>query len=130
MPPQFHALLLSALLGLVYLSVHGVTMRRSVGFRPDNANRDNDPPLDLSADRAKRAFANYRETWPVFLAISVAVALTGRSTPVIDLASGLWLGARALYLPAYLAGFGQARSLLWVISLAALVVMLIAAWLV
>ena len=128
MPPQFYALLLSALLGLIYLSVHGLYMRRSVGFRPGNSNRDNDPPLDLEAQRSKRAFVNYLESWPVFIAISTALAVAEITNLVLTVATAVWLLARAAYLPAYILGFGRTRSLIWVISIAALFVLLLAAW--
>nr|WP_316656696.1 MAPEG family protein [uncultured Gellertiella sp.] len=125
MAPEITVLLWSIVLAFVYLVIHGQIMRMQVGFRPDNSNRDHDPEPNLYSGRAMRALRNFLETYPVFIALVVVLALTHRSTGLTGWGAWIWLAARTLYLPAYIFGFGRSRSAIWMISLAGLGLMLI-----
>ena len=72
----------------------------------------------LLAGRAKRALGNYVENFTAFAALDLAfIALHG--------SAGTWIVARILYLPLYLFGVIYLRSLVWGLSLLAIVMMLV-----
>ncbi|KIZ46204.1 MULTISPECIES: MAPEG family protein [Rhodopseudomonas] len=77
------------------------------------------------AGRAGRAFRNLLETYPVFVALALALVVTGRGGGWGALGAEIWLLARIVYVPLYLVQIPFARSLAWFVSLLALIAMLI-----
>jgi len=77
------------------------------------------------AGRAARAFRNLLETYPAFVALALALAITGKTGGYAATASVVWLVARVLYAPLYIIEIPFARSLAWFVSLLALLAMLI-----
>ncbi|MDR6147055.1 putative MAPEG superfamily protein [Sphingomonas sp. SORGH_AS870] len=116
----------SIILFFVHLALQSqlATLDRGIGW---NAGpRDGTPaPLGPLAGRAERASANYRETWPVFIALALGVALTGRSGGMAATGAWIWFLARVAYVPLYLFGVRYVRSLAYLVSMAGLVMMLI-----
>ncbi|WP_443750110.1 MAPEG family protein [Asticcacaulis solisilvae] len=78
------------------------------------------------AGRVKRALDNYEETWPAFAALALALMVTGHTNGLGAGAALAWLAARLVYIPLYYAGIPYARSLVWLVSVAALVAMIVA----
>ncbi len=74
------------------------------------------------AGRAKRALANYLENFTAFVALDLAFIALHFSAGVWPT---VWILARAFYLPLYLFNVVYARSLIWAVSLVALVMMLV-----
>jgi uncharacterized MAPEG superfamily protein len=86
--------------------------------------RDDQPPLTRIGGRAERALANMHEALPVFLTLALLNLILGTG----DLATTgatVFLVARVLYVPAYLAGIIGLRTLVWIASVVGLVMMLI-----
>ena len=84
-------------------------------------------PKGVMAGRAKRALANYLESFPAFVALDLAfIALHGSAGiwPIV------WIVARVAYLPLYLFDVAWVRSLVWGVSLLAILMMLLrlASW--
>lgn len=127
MAPELNVLLWSALLAFIYLGVHGQLLRRQIGYASENESRDNDPAPNLMAGRGIRAFRNFLETYPVFIALVLVVVVGGRSSALTEWGAWIWLVARAAYLPAYIAGLGRPRSAIWMVSLIGLAMMFIGA---
>lgn len=127
MAAELTVLLWSTFLAFVYLGVHGYLLRRQIGYGAENANRDNDPAPDLLAGRGMRAFRNFIETYPVFIALTVVVVLADRSSALTVWGAWIWLVARAVYLPAYIIGVGRPRSAIWTVSLGGLALMFLGA---
>ena len=92
------------------------------GYRQWNAG-PRDTPFDMGphADRARRAFANFMETYAFFAVFVVALALAHKSSAVSVGAAWVYLIARIVYIPLYLFGVKGIRSLVWAISLAGIV---------
>ena len=79
-------------------------------------------PKGVMAGRAKRALANYLESFPVFAALDLAfIALHGSA----GVWPWVWIVARVVYLPLYLFDVAYVRSLCWGVSALAIVMMLI-----
>jgi len=78
--------------------------------------RDDPPEMPVLGARAQRAVGNMLEALPVF--ISIALLLEIRGDPSSMAVGGAWffLGARVLYVPAYLSAIPGLRSLMWMSS--------------
>lgn len=84
--------------------------------------RDNPPPQTTLGARAERALTNLQEALPVFLALALLNLIVGSAALALTGAT-VFLIARTLYLPAYLAGIQLLRSLIWGAGVAGLVLM-------
>ena len=82
-----------------------------------------DTPFDMGpyADRLKRAFSNFMETYVFFLVFVVALAFSHKSTAVSLGGAWTYLIGRIAYVPLYAFAVKGIRSLVWAISLAGLV---------
>ena len=88
------------------------------------SNRDeNDPNESLYCARAKRAAANLQESLPAFLALGVlSIVLQVDNSTLMT----YWLILRVAFAISYIAGTIYIRTLLWLGSLACLVMMALA----
>ncbi|HSG54868.1 MAG TPA: MAPEG family protein [Paracoccaceae bacterium] len=128
MTTELMVLVLGAMLLLVHimLAVHFKT--RQYGKDWNMGARDEAlPPLDPVAGRLERARDNFAETYPVAIVALLAVTLLDRSSIVTETAAWTWLAARVIYLPLYWTGVPKVRTLVWGVSLLALLVLLGAA---
>jgi uncharacterized MAPEG superfamily protein len=82
------------------------------------------PPPSLLLGRAQRALANLLETYPLFVAAVLAVAVTRRLDVWSLVGAHLYLWARTAYLALYLAGVPLIRSLVWNLALAGILMVL------
>jgi uncharacterized MAPEG superfamily protein len=80
---------------------------------------------NVMAGRLDRALRNLLETYPAFIALALALAVTGKTGGIGAAGAWLWLVARVLYVPVYAAGIPMIRTLLWFASLVALAMMLV-----
>ena len=77
------------------------------------------------AGRADRAFRNLLETFPAFAALALALVVTGRNGGLGALGAEVWVAMRILYVPLYFIQIPYLRSLVWFVSIFALVAMLV-----
>ena len=85
--------------------------------------RDDQPPLTRTGGRAARALANMHEALPVFLTLALLNLFLGTGA-LATTGATVFLVARVLYVPAYLAGVFAVRTLIWIVSVVGLVMML------
>lgn len=88
--------------------------------------RDTQPALGPSAARAARALRNLQESLPLFLTLALLLERRAPESPLALRAAWVFLVARSLYVPAYLAGIPGLRSAVWSVSFGALGAMLAA----
>ena len=112
---------LSVLLWLVHLLLQAGLARVPLDWNV-SARDEPPPPPSVLGGRAARAFRNYMESFPAFAALALAFLATNHPAGIWPT---LWIAARIVYLPLYLAGVPYVRSVVWGISLLALVAMLI-----
>jgi uncharacterized MAPEG superfamily protein len=84
------------------------------------------PVTSALAGRLGRALTNFLETFPLFAVAVVAVLIAGRTNQMSYWGSVLYLGGRALYVPAYAAGVPVVRTLLWAASIVGIVMVILA----
>ncbi|PPT83271.1 MAPEG family protein [Xanthomonas theicola] len=106
------------LLGIVHLLLASafVTAQRGVKW---NAGARDAPqaPLTGVAGRMDRALRNFLETFPFFAAAALAVVAMDKGGTHTALAAQLYFWARVAYVPLYAAGVPYVRSLVWGVSL-------------
>jgi uncharacterized MAPEG superfamily protein len=126
MPTELTLLGASTILLFVHVMIQGQTVTRDRGLAWNAGARDGEqPPLGPLAGRAARALANFQETYPVFIALALGLAVTGRTGGLGATGALLWFAARVAYVPLYLLGVPYVRSLAWVVSMLGLLLMLI-----
>jgi uncharacterized MAPEG superfamily protein len=80
---------------------------------------------NLVAARLLRALRNFLETYPAFIALALALVVTGKAGGLGATGAWLWLLARVLYVALYAAGIPLVRTLVWTASIVGLVLMLV-----
>ena len=113
----------SFVLLLAYIAVQAGTALRDRGAYFNTGPRDDPNPLGRTAARAERALGNFKETYPVFIALVLGLAVTGRSGGVAATGAWVWLFARVVYLPLYVLGVPYVRTLCFAVACAGLVMM-------
>ena len=90
-----------------------------LGPRDDNRQSGN-----VMAGRFKRALENLLETYPAFVALALALVVTGKSGDIAATGAWVWLAARVVYVPLYAFGVPAVRTLVWCVSIVGLLMML------
>ncbi len=72
-----------------------------------------------------RALRNFLETYPAFIALAVALAITGKTGGIAATGAILWLVARIIYVILYAAGTPVIRTIVWFASVIGLAMMAI-----
>ena len=125
MPVEITILAWGMILLLVPIFAAGHAKTKQYGTKWNMGARDESlPPLAPVAGRLSRAEANYRETLPLAIVALLGVVLAGRTSEWTALGGWIWLGARIVYLPLYAFGIPVARSIIFLASLAGLLIVL------
>ena len=74
-------------------------------------------PANAMTGRTARAQANFLETFPIAVVALIGVVVANRTSPTTALGGWIWLGARVVYLPLYMAGIRVVRTIVWAISM-------------
>lgn len=118
---------LSVVLVFVQIGLQGYFATRELGSKWNAGPRDEGlKPQAPIAGRAERALRNLLETYPVFVGLALALALTGEGGGWGAFGAWTWLLARVVYVPLYLFGVPYIRSLAYTVSAAGIFMMLIA----
>lgn len=123
---EFEYLWLSIVLGLVQLVLATLF---SVGARGLpwglGARDETPPPVGTMGGRADRAFRNFLETFPFFLAAVLIANALGKTNSMTALGAEIYFWARLAYVPAYIFAIPVVRTLLWAAALVGIVMVLI-----
>lgn len=111
-----------SLLAASLIRVRGWTVP---GFMLALGNRDSLPDASAFAGRADRAAKNNLECLVLFIAILAAVHFAGVAGDLTDLGAMVFFWARLVFWFVYLAGIVYLRTLVWTVSIAGLVIILV-----
>jgi uncharacterized MAPEG superfamily protein len=117
-----------AAFSVVLLIVH-VLLQSSLAVRETGKEWNAGPrdveikPKSALAGRAKRASANFRETYAGFVVLVLALAIGGDAWHLGLVGALVWFAARVAYIPLYLGGVAYVRSFVWVVAMAGLALM-------
>lgn len=126
LPTEITVLAWSTVLLVVAILLQGQLATRELGTKWNAGARDGDAhPTGVHAGRAQRALDNFKETYPAFVALALALAVSERSGGLGAIGAVLWLVARIVYHPLYLFGVPYLRSLVWLASMLGLLLMFV-----
>ena len=118
MPVELTILALGALLLFIHIFVATRFKTAQYGREWNVSARDQTlPPPNPVAGRLMRAQANFQETFPIAIVALLGVVIAGKTSQWTALGGGIWLGARAVYLPLYWAGIPVVRTVVWTVAL-------------
>jgi uncharacterized MAPEG superfamily protein len=116
----------SVVLLIVHIAAQGALVAPLRGAVWNAGPRDEgQPPLGKYPGRAQRALENFKETYPAFIALALALAVSGRTGGNGALGAWLWFAGRVAYLPLYILGVPWLRSAAYGVSLIGLIAMLV-----
>jgi uncharacterized MAPEG superfamily protein len=123
---ELQLLALAVIIGLVQLMWAAGAARAQQNLKWAAGPRDEPMPIHGVAARLDRAFRNFMETFPLFAAAVLTAYLAGKLGALTLWGSGLYVVARALYVPIYAAGIPRVRSLVWAVGMVGLVLVIVA----
>lgn len=114
-------------LALVQIMLTANLRTAETGIQYNASARDGEapPPRPVTA-RLQRAQANLFETLPLFIGAVLIAHVSGSEGDLTLWGCWMYLVARIVYIPLYAAGIPYVRSLVWLVSLAGLVMVLVA----
>jgi len=118
----------SAVLGTVYLLAAVIPSVLGRGLPWAMGPRD-EPPADAGkvAARLDRAWKNFVETFPLFVAAILVEASVVQDSDLAGLGAQLYFWGRVAFLPIYALGLPVVRTLAWTVSFAGIAMVLAAA---
>lgn len=129
---EITVLVLATLLQVVQLILMAVPANLELGIGKTLSPRDVarlggslQSQVSVRTARLMRALNNHFEALLLFAIAVFAVTFTDSSTPLTVVCSWAYLGARILYVPAYVFAWVPWRSMIWMVGLTATVLMLL-----
>lgn len=117
---------LSVVLLMFHVLLQSTLAYREVGRDWNAGPRDIErKPTDALAGRAARASGNFRETYPGFVVLVLALAVGGDDSGIGFAGTLVWFAARIAYIPLYLGGVAYVRSYVWLIAALGLAMMFV-----
>ena len=114
-------------LAVVQILAFDVARTAQYGTKWNTGARDAEmPPLSPVAERLRRAQNNLFETLPLFIGAVLILHAAGVHTARTVLACELYFWARVAYVPLYAFGVPVVRTLVWLVSFAGLLMLLVA----
>jgi uncharacterized MAPEG superfamily protein len=126
-PVELKLLLAAVIIGLVQIvwaAAAGSGGPRDFGWL--SGPRDDARPVSGVAARLDRALRNFLETFPLFAAALIACVAAGKLGTLTLYGAGLYVIARALYVPLYASGVALVRTLVWTASVIGIVMVIVA----
>jgi len=114
-------------LALVQIFLPSLLRNRETGTAYNAGPRD-DPgaPMGVVTGRLFRAQRNLFETLPLFIAAILIAHVSGHEGTLSLWGAWLYLIARIIYVPLYAAAVPYVRSLVWLVSIAGILLLLLA----
>jgi uncharacterized MAPEG superfamily protein len=123
---ELQMLALSVVLGIVHLGVVAPVLRPGYFKWAEGPRDEPAPPLTGVAGRLERAFRNYLETFPFFIAAVLAAHASDTHGWMTEWGAHLYFWARLVYVPLYASGIPLVRSLVWDVAMVGIVLILVA----
>jgi uncharacterized MAPEG superfamily protein len=115
----------AVVLTLVQMVIASLGTMASLGVKAMAGNRERLPAVAGWAGRAQRAHRNMLENLILFAVLVLVTEITNANNWMTGLGAELFVGARAAYALVYIAGVPWLRTLIWSVSMAGLIIILI-----
>jgi len=113
-------------LAFAQILLFDIARTRQYGLKWNTGPRDESmPPLSPQAERLSRAQANLFETLPLFAGFVLIGQVADIHTANTALGAQIYFWGRVAYVPLYAFGVRHVRSLVWLVSLAGLIMVAI-----
>jgi uncharacterized MAPEG superfamily protein len=122
---EMKLLLWSVVIGLLQCLATGMAVTGQRGVTFGGSARDDQKPIGGVGGRVIRAFANFKETYVFFVALVLVGQVLDRHSALTVLGANLYVWARVVYWPLYVAGVPMVRSVVWVIAILGIVLLLV-----
>ncbi len=122
---EIHLIAWSVILLLVHIVAQTLFYSRDCGAGYALTNREDGKPVSPVTDRLTRGLRNFLETYGAFVALALALTVTGKTGGLGAAGALIWFWARVVYVPVFAAGIPVARTGVWAVSIVGLVLMLI-----
>ena len=106
----------AVILGIFQLLLGSVAARTQQGYDWGMGPRDEPSPISGIPARLQRAFYNYMETFPMFVAAMLAAVMMGKTGALTEIGGFVYLGGRIVFIPLYAAGIRNIRTIVWVVA--------------
>ena len=110
----------AVILGIFQLLLGSVAARTQQGYDWGMGPRDEPNPISGVPARLQRAFYNYMETFPMFVAAMLAAVMMDKTGTLTEVGGWIYLGGRIVFIPLYAAGVPNVRTVAWVVALGGL----------
>ena len=125
MTPELTYLAATLILAVVQIFLPATGRTRQFGTKWNAGPRDEaTPQVGPITGRLERAQSNLYETLPLFIGAVLVAHVAGEDGFLTYWGATLYFWARVVYVPLYAFGVPYVRSLVWVVSLAGLVMVL------
>ena len=114
------------ILGLVHVIATGQAATVQHGAKYNMGPRDEQKPLTGIPGRISRAYANFMQTFPFFAAAVLMAHVAGRHEWLTFWGVQLYFWGRLVYVPLYVAAVPVVRSVAFLVSIAGIVMLLVA----
>jgi uncharacterized MAPEG superfamily protein len=121
-------LVIAAIVGLVQIVIAAQLAQKYRSLDWNVGPRDTPIPVAGVAARMDRAYRNFLETFPIFAAVLLAVAVQGKSGNLSHWGALIYVIARIVYIPLYAGGVKYFRTAAWTVSIVGIVLVMIAAF--
>jgi uncharacterized MAPEG superfamily protein len=115
----------SVILLIVHIVAQAVAFSKDTGAAYALSARDEEKEVSLLTSRLTRGLRNFVETYPAFVALALALAVTGKHGGIGATGALIWFWARVAYVPIFAVGLAGVRTAVWTVSMIGLVMMLI-----
>jgi uncharacterized MAPEG superfamily protein len=114
----------SVILLLVHIIAQTLSLTKDCGLGYAMSNRDDIKPVSAFTDHLTRGLRNFLETYGAFIALALALVVTGKHGGLGATGALVWFWARVVYVPVFGAGIPVLRTVVWTVSIIGLVMML------
>lgn len=120
-------LILGTILYLLTCYASALFMINRLGLGGYLGSRDNEAVQHPVHARTERAARNFRENYPVFMGLGVlSLVVTGADVALATTGAAVFVLARVVYLPLYMAGVPILRSAVFMVGWGGMVAMIVA----
>ena len=116
----------SIVLGIIHVFATGQVAVAQQGLAYNMGPRDDQRPMTGRGGRLIRAYANYMQTFPFFVAAILIAHVAGRHSWLTVAGAECYFWARLVYVPLYVLGVPMVRSLAFVVATIGIAMILVA----
>lgn len=121
---ELYCLVVAIFIGITHLSLDSFAYKAQVGNAYTLTGQDDNIARTHLAGRMRRANRNFTENFALFTAAIILVHVTNAQGDFSYWGAAIWVLMRLLYVPAYIWVFPWVRTIIWQVSMVALLLII------